>query len=131
MTRIAVLLTVALSLALAACGGEPATVELTQQASGTSVALEPGQQLVVSLESNPSTGFQWNLARQPDGNVLTLVSSTYVEPATTGDVVGAPGTEVWTFEAAGSGTTSFELAYFRSFEPETVEGTFSLEVEVS
>lgn len=134
MKRIAVLLALVLSLALAlaACGGgaETAPLLLTQEDDGTSVTLEPGQQLAISLESNPSTGFKWNLTEEPDANVLSLVSSTYVEPATTGQVVGVPGTEVWTFEAVGTGTTSFELAYFRSFEPETIEGTFSLEVEV-
>jgi inhibitor of cysteine peptidase len=130
MKRLLVLL--AAALFVSACGGgEPATVELTAADSGTSVTLEPGQQLQISLESNPSTGFRWNLVQEPDANVLILVSSTYVEPVTDDQVVGAPGTEVWTFEAAAAGTTSLELAYFRSFEPENVGGTFSLNAEVT
>jgi inhibitor of cysteine peptidase len=126
------ILIVATVLVLAACGGgEPGAVELTAADSGTTVTLEAGQQVEISLESNASTGFQWNLAGEPDAAVLELVSSTYVEPETSDDVVGAPGTEIWTFEAVGTGTTSVELAYFRPFEPETVGGTFSLTVDVS
>ena len=128
------ILILGVAVLLAACGGggggAPATLELTATGNGTAVTLEPGQELAVTLESNASTGYKWNLVEEPDANVLTLVSSQYVEPATTGNVVGAAGTEVWTFKAVNAGTTSLKLAYFRSFEPQNVGGEFQLTVDV-
>ena len=72
----------------------------------------------------------WNLVEEPDSSVLTLVSSEYVEPDTPEGVVGAAGTEAWKFEAVAAGTASLKLAYFRSFEPESVGGEFQLTVDV-
>ena len=46
--------------------------------------------------------------------MLALVGTDY-EEATTG-VVGASGTEVWTFEAVGPGWTAVNLTYRRPWE---------------
>lgn len=123
----------ALVLLLAACGGNggtPAPLALTAADSGTTVGLEPGQAVEITLESNASTGYAWNLVEEPDSSVLTLVSSEYVEPDTPEGVVGAAGTEAWKFQAVAAGTASLKLAYFRSFEPESVGGEFQLTVDV-
>jgi inhibitor of cysteine peptidase len=110
-----------------ACGGDE-PVAFTVQDSGKAVTVERGELVTLRLDSNQTTGFRWNLVTEPDPSVLTLVSSGYEEPED--GLVGQGGTEVWRFEAEASGSTSFELAYFRPFDPAVVEGTFALTVTV-
>lgn len=115
-----------LILGLAACGGRE-TVTVTEADSGRAIALAPGDTLEVRLESNATTGFRWNLDGDP-APTLRLVSSEYLEPDT--DLVGAGGTEVWTFEAVEAGEATLELAYYRPFEPGDVGGRFELGVTI-
>ncbi|HZD17760.1 MAG TPA: protease inhibitor I42 family protein [Actinomycetota bacterium] len=57
----------------------------------------PGDELVVSLGSDASTGFRWVLTTEPDAPVLTLIGSEHLGPDT--ELLGAPGQEVWTLLA--------------------------------
>jgi len=129
------LLLILTAVAVAACGdetepasGPPQVVEVTAEDAGTTVELVTDDEVVVTLESNVTTGFAWTLARAPDDGVLELVDSTYVEPET--ELVGAGGEEVWTFRAVGAGTTDLELSYERS-SGETAGEPFALTVVVS
>lgn len=129
------LLLIVTAIAVAACGDEaepgsepPQIVEVTAEDTGTTVELVPDDEVVITLESNVTTGFAWTLARAPDAEVLELVDSTYVEPET--ELVGAGGEEVWTFRALGAGTTDLELSYERS-SGETAGEPFALTVVVS
>ena len=56
-------------------------------------------QLDVQLESNPTTGYSWELGPLPDG--LELVSSEFEEPV--GSLVGAAGTQRFVFDVVGPG----------------------------
>jgi inhibitor of cysteine peptidase len=125
---------VILGLVVAACGGggsSGSTTTVTQKDSGQAVELAVGDRLAVQLESNPTTGFQWNPAAAPDRAVLTLAGKGY-EPSENAEegLVGAGGTETWTYEAAGAGTTKVELEYYRPFDPGDVAGRFTVTVTV-
>ena len=78
-----------------------------------------GETFTITLESNPTTGYQWQLAKPLDEKILKLVSSKYEmeEPKNleTG-YVGVGGHEYWTFKAVGKGTTLIELMYVRPWE---------------
>lgn len=70
----------------------------------------PGPVLAtISVEGNPTAGFEWN-ASISDTGVLQEMSSTYVE-----NDDGISGMYSWTFEAIKPGTVEVTLAYGRSF----------------
>jgi inhibitor of cysteine peptidase len=73
-----------------------------------------GDPLTITLDANPTTGFQWQLAQPLDEKVLKLVTHAFQRPATSG--VGAGGTDVWTFKAIGAGSTAIVLEYRRPWE---------------
>ncbi|MFH1725215.1 MAG: protease inhibitor I42 family protein [Elusimicrobiota bacterium] len=73
-----------------------------------------GERFSVSLESNPTTGYGWRLARPLDGTVLELVDSGYEDPPP--GLVGRGGREIWTFKAVGRGRATIELEYTRPWE---------------
>jgi len=70
-----------------------------------------GEELTVTLGSNPTTGFWWEDAEISDESIIKQVNHEFVAPET--DVPGTPGQEVWTFEALKKGTVTTFLEYSR------------------
>jgi inhibitor of cysteine peptidase len=104
---------VAAAALLAACGDDGgATVELDVTDSLSEVSLDVGDQLDVSLEANPTTGYSWELGPLPEG--LELVSSEFEEPG--GSLVGAPGMQLFVFDAVGPGSGILRFEYVRVFD---------------
>jgi inhibitor of cysteine peptidase len=104
---------VAAAALLAACGDDGGTtVVLDATDSLSAVSLDVGDQLDVSLEANPTTGYSWELGPLPDG--LELVSSDFEEPG--GSLVGASGTQLFVFDVVGAGSGILRFEYVRVFE---------------
>ena len=80
-------------------------------------AMNVGDEFVLTLESNPTTGYRWQVADKLDEKTVKLISSEYNAPDT--KLVGAGGNEVWTFKAAGKGKTTINLIYVRPWEKDT------------
>ena len=72
-----------------------------------------GDKIRTKLCSNPITGFKWEYEMSNE-NVLKEEDYDFEEPESDG--VGAPGIEVWTFEAVAKGTTEVHLAYSQPWE---------------
>ena len=108
---------VAAAALLAACGDDGgSTVELDATDSLSEVSLDVGDQLDVSLEANPTTGYSWELGPLPEG--LQLVSSEFEEPG--GSLVGAPGMQLFVFDVVGAGGGILRFEYVRVFDDPVV-----------
>jgi inhibitor of cysteine peptidase len=95
------------------CGGDDAQRQVIEQRdSGSEVSVEVGDEFEVRLESNPTTGYGWVVAAQPD--VVDLLTSDFEAPDT--ELVGAGGVEVLVFEAMAPGSGELRLEYVRSFD---------------
>ena len=131
--RVAGALLVLATLLFTACGSDvdPAaggrTIELTAEDTGSTLSVGPGDEIVVTLESNVTTGFAWQLETEPASEILDMVSSEYLAPDT--ELVGAGGEEIWRFVATGEGTTHVGMRYARS-SGETAGEPFDLTVVV-
>ncbi len=63
------------------------------------IEVKQGQSFVITLQSNPTTGFSWQWkSNKFDQNVVALVDHKYVASKDR-KLVGAPGYEIWTFKA--------------------------------
>ncbi|MCX6004643.1 MAG: protease inhibitor I42 family protein [Chloroflexi bacterium] len=96
------------------------------------VTVKIGEKIVVTLPSNPgSTGFSWDQkAEIGDPQVLEQTKHETVPPTDT-KMVGAAGTEVFTFRALQLGFSKVSLAYSRPWEGgEKGAWTFILNVTV-
>jgi inhibitor of cysteine peptidase len=111
--------------------GSAGEVRLTGKADVSQVELKVGQELVIELESNPTTGYSWEVDEidptilQQDGEAV------YQDESDDAELVGGGGTETFTFKATSTGETTLTLVYHRPWE-EGVEPleTFSVEVMV-
>jgi predicted secreted protein len=85
-----------------------------------------GDTLLLSLESTPGTGFDWNLSSPPT-SMLELAERT-VTPS--GTLPGGPATVTYRFRAAAAGEATLSLGYARSWESVPPVRTFELNVRV-
>lgn len=89
-------------------GGSDPTVPIT---------VETGREFSLVLASNPTTGYGWSLAVEPDAGVVKLATTRY-RPAAPG-LAGSGGTDSWTFTAVGTGTAVLVFSYARPWEKGT------------
>jgi len=78
------------------------------------IEVRAGERFIIRLDSNRTTGYQWELVRPLDADILELVSSEY-RPAES-KLVGAGGKEVWTFKAVGPGKARVSFKFLRPWE---------------
>lgn len=76
------------------------------------VTVKPGEELLVALASNPTTGYSW--AAAVSGAAVTAEGSAYRAPS--GAALGAGGEQILAFEAVRAGTATITLSYRRPWE---------------
>ncbi len=109
--KVVLSLIVCLVLAMASCGKKKPAVEETSETQNVVV----GQCFIVTLEAEPSTGYDWVLAQPLDTNLVQVVNTDIAYPS--GDATpGAPVSEAWSFQAMAEGSTSIVLEYTRFWE---------------
>jgi len=113
------------ALTLAACRGNPteSTLEpLNISDAGKTIEVTAGNEFKIIIESNPSTGYHWDLVGALDESIVQFVSRDYRadEPV----IPGSGGKDVWVFQALAAGETTITLGYF----PPGVDGTPAQEV---
>jgi predicted secreted protein len=91
-----------------------------------------GDQLKVTLCSNPSTGFSWQEPEISDNGVVSLTEKSFSAPVTGSEqVVGAAGTDSITLKATAKGTSTVVLRYSQPWPGGTSsEWTYTLTVTV-
>lgn len=107
-------------------------VKVLASVSGSQIELKKGQTLVFTLESNPTTGFQWEVTEndesilQQKGEAEFKSSETRNPPAS-----GKGGTETFRFDAQSTGNVTLKLVYHRSWEKDIEPlKTFTLQIKV-
>lgn len=84
---------------------------------------------MIVMESNPSTGYHWEMIGPLDDAHLELVSREYTasEPV----MPGSGGVEVWTLKAVSAGETVLALGNYPPAQGEsyTTETRFSISIQ--
>ena len=107
---------VVLGVLVLASGCGPTEIEVGRTESGGTLSMAPGDILVVSLPSNPTTGYSWQVIAVDATTLVQQGEPVYVQSPGAGGSVGAGGTEVFRFEAARAGTVTLTLGYLRPWE---------------
>jgi inhibitor of cysteine peptidase len=88
----------------------------TEVDSGHRVELRTGQELILTLNSNHSTGYSWVRTDTGTAVLVTLGKPKYKSG---GKLLGASGTEYWKFRAERRGSQTLKLEYRRPWEKHT------------
>jgi inhibitor of cysteine peptidase len=114
---------------LVACntaGGKP--LMLTENNNGQRIDINTGQQLVVSLAGNPTTGYTWEIDSMNE-TVLKQIGEPEFEASSA--ALGAGGVMTLQFKAISEGDTKLKLVYHRPWEQgEPPEKTFEVNIVV-
>lgn len=70
--------------------------------------------ITITLESNPTTGFSWQLVKISDKMVLEFVNKEYI--AVKQNLAGSTGIEKWSFKTLKKGHALIQLEYKRPWE---------------
>ncbi len=118
MKKFVILITVAMMTIslVAGCVGEVKTYT----DSGQTIDIGIGQEFIIAIGANPTTGYDWEVSL--DETILELVEKTY-KPAEEAEheIVGAGGVEYFRFKALKTGETEITMVYKRPWEEEVLE----------
>jgi len=103
-------------------------VKVDAAMNGTTLEVDRGQEVVLKLDANPTTGYDWELI-EVDPAILSQVGD--VDYKADSMLIGSGGVNTYTFEAVASGSTRLKLVYRRSWEIDAPPlQTFELVVKV-
>lgn len=109
--------------------GAAFALTIKTKTSVTQMKVKIGQQFAISLRSNPTTGYGWQIAKPSDSRIVRLLGSKYKTGKTA--LVGSGGNEIWNCKAVGQGKTAITLKYSRPWEkgvPPVETHTYVIEV---
>lgn len=78
------------------------------------IQVKSGKEFIIILDTNRTTGYQWQLANSLDSNFITVVGLRYIPPES--KLMGAPGKDEWTFKAFKPGKVKITFHYVRPWE---------------
>ncbi|MBN2006371.1 MAG: protease inhibitor I42 family protein [Anaerolineae bacterium] len=108
-------------------------IYLDATANGKTVTLNSNEVLAITLESNPSTGYRWQVSPSMDTGILRNLGATEWAPSLQGSnelKLGAPMKQTLRFVGIATGETNLTLEYRRPWEKAEAEKTFSIQVQV-
>jgi predicted secreted protein len=103
---------------------------VTDQDAGAEIILHSGGHLMIALQGNPTTGFEWSAARPEGFPILEeLEEPEYVADPAPG-IVGSGGVFVFRYQASAQGEATLQFYYSRPWESEPPERTLEFTVIV-
>lgn len=99
---------------LSACASPSKSLQVQKQ-SQCPISLQAGQQLILSLPSNPTTGYRWTV-QEDAAVVLKALGPEVYSAAEDSDLVGGDGTSTWRFQATEPGEAQLLLTYAQPWD---------------
>jgi inhibitor of cysteine peptidase len=119
-----------LSVILAFIGGGMYLYSKLVPRSTAILKLNVGNEFIIMLPSNRTTGYEWQIDSPLDGNKIEQLKLVYV-PDKTG-LAGSGGKEEWRFKALTAGKSNISFKYVRPWErgvPPAEKKAFDVEIK--
>jgi len=108
---------------------QPSGASVSEKDNGGQIIVSPGGMLTISLQANSGTGYQWRITEYDHQVVSQQGDSVFSPPEH--PMPGAPGHEIFKFNALSPGSTSIKMELVRAWErPPVPAKTFSVNVTV-
>ena len=129
LTRTVVVMSFFLVVALFSSCGTHGT-SLTDADNGKQISVNSGDVVILTLVSNPTTGYSWQVMEIDDAILVQDSDPDYKQSPGSEGLVGAGGTETFRFKAVGTGETMLKLGYMRPWESVAPIETFVVQIVV-
>jgi predicted secreted protein len=87
-------------------------LQFDEHSNGNKIELHVGEEFVIILHENPTTGFRWNPISSGEP-ACTLLDNSF---DSIGSTPGNGGSHSWHFQTVKVGSSKIEYAYRRSWE---------------
>lgn len=104
--------------------------QITDADNGKQITVKPGDVVTVTLVSNPTTGYSWQVMEIDNAILVQEGDPEYKQSPGSEGLVGAGSTETFRFKAVGSGETPLGLGYLRPWESVPPIETFTVKIRV-
>lgn len=88
----------------------------TFEDSNQPIHIQVGDIFNLSLDSNPTTGYQWEFGAPLDEKLIRLMKTQFQSKTSPIPLTGQGGKETWSFKALQKGETLIILHYLRPWE---------------
>lgn len=106
------------------------TVVVSEKDEGRRIAADVGNEIIIRLPANRTTGYNWEL-RDFEKGVLDYLSGDYEAPEGENPFFGAPGVTVLRLVVLRPGAQDLQLIYRRPWDkPDVVARTFAVRIVV-
>lgn len=85
---------------------------------GKTISLKSQEEVMVSLPSNPTTGYGWAMVEQDTDAAVAVVSKEFRRSASPAGSIGAGGVELFRLRLLKAGSFTVTFVYRRSWEKE-------------
>lgn len=105
--------------------------KLTEKDNGRTIKVHAGDIIRITLESNITTGYDWENADKVDKDILKLDKNDYVSDPNPEEMDGIGGRTIIVYRALKQGKAKVDLTYMQAWEPDADDiEKFSVTVEV-
>ena len=94
-------------------------IRLGDDDNGKIVEVAAGGAVILTLRSNPTTGFSWTKADKVNSSILKQEKNEYKQNANPGGMVGVGGRTTIVYRAVKPGTAKIDLTYMQPWEPDS------------
>lgn len=125
LMRTAVVISFFMVMALfSGCGANSS--KFTDANNGQQISVKQGDVITVTLVSNPTTGYSWQVTEIANSIIIQDGEPEYNQSPGSEGLVGPGGTETFRFKVIGSGEATLSLGYMRPWESVPPIETFSI-----
>jgi len=127
LMRTVVLMSFFVAVALfSGCGTNSS--KITDADNGQQINVKTGDVVTVTLASNPTTGYSWQVMEFDNSILIQDGEPDYKQSPGAEGLVGAGGTETFRFKVIGNGETTLSLGYMRPWESVPPIQTFTINI---
>nr|WP_244309141.1 protease inhibitor I42 family protein [Pseudomonas duriflava] len=106
-------------------------VTVTPRTACSPLTLKQGQELLLTLPSDPSSGYRWLIDDSATSILKSLGPEVFSSADKDEDIVGAAGQSSWRFKSIHSGNAALALSYKQPWDSNAQpEKTFTCQIRV-
>ena len=103
------------------------TIYLTMEDDGSTISINVGDKINITLEETPSTGYLWNITQFNESILNLTKESTWGFS----DIIGASINHTWILTAIKHGETTLKISYYRPWEgSENATMNFTIHIKI-
>jgi len=97
--------------------------------TNTEISYIPGAIIIIELESNPTTGYEWNFVQNAEQNLILSISDSFIQKDEDKELSGAGGVQKFIIQtSAETGENDLVFEYKREWENEQEPDQFKIKL---